>query len=72
MNRLRLVDAVHRAPKFGAGLSSIWLVVLAMVLVQVLKDCFGWLEDDHIRLGVGFVGGVILMIIRRQFSGSRY
>ena len=56
----------------GAGLSSIWMVVLAMVLAQVLNDCFGWLENDNIRLIVGFVGGVLLMIIRRMFRGTRF
>jgi hypothetical protein len=72
MNRLRLGDALHRAPKAGSGLSSIWAVVIAIVLTQILNDCFGWLEDDNIRLIGGFFGGVVLMIIWRAIRGSRY
>jgi hypothetical protein len=56
----------------GAGLSSIWMVVLAMVLVQVLNDCLGWLENDNVRLIVGFVSGIAAMIVRRLFRGSRF
>lgn len=72
MNQLRLGDALHRVPRVGAGLSSIWMVVLAMVLVQVLNDCFGWLENDNLRLTVGFGAGIAAMVIRRLFRSSRF
>ena len=72
MNRLRLGDALHRAPRFGAGLSSVWMVVLGVAVVQVLNDSFGWLEEDNIRLIVGFVGGVVAMILTRMARGSRF
>jgi len=56
----------------GTGLSSIWMVVLAIVLVQVVNDCFGWLENDNIRLSVGLVSGILAMIVTRLFRGNRY
>lgn len=72
MNHLRLGDTLHRVPRMGAGLSSIWMVVLAIVLVQVLNDCFGWLENDNFRLSIGLVSGILAMIARRLIRGSRF
>lgn len=72
MNHLRLGDTLHRVPRMGTGLSSIWMVVLAIVLVQVVNDCFGWLENDNIRLSVGLVSGILAMIVTRLFRGNRY
>lgn len=72
MSGLRLSEALQKTSRSGGGLSSVWLVVVALVLVQVLHDSFGWLPDATNRVGVGFIGGVLLMMILRRFRGGRY
>jgi hypothetical protein len=68
MNGLRLSDALQRTSRSGRGVSSVWIVVLAIVVVHVLHEFFGWLDDDTVRLPLSLAIGIVAMMVVRKWG----